>query len=130
MKMTRLATALACVLLWFGTPLAAQETSRYVAPSTAAESSRVLCLIPCVLNGFNVNSGASAVWVMLFDATAAPSDGASQTPLKLYQVAANSTLSVGYAGLRTNTGAVLVCSTTGPFTKTATATCTFSGDIR
>jgi len=120
----------AIVLAFMAFPAWAQNVSRYVAPSTAAESSRVVCNAACVSYGFNVNSGASAVWVMVFDATSAPSDGASQTPVKLYQVAANSTLSVGYEGLRFNTGMTLVCSTTGPFTKTASATCTFSGDIR
>lgn len=122
---------LASVLLaLFAASAWAQSVSRYVAPSTAAESSRVICNAACVSYGFNLNTGASAVWVLVFDATAAPADGAGQTPVKFYQVAANSTIGVNYEGLRFNTGMTLVCSTTGPFTKTATSTCTFSGDIR
>lgn len=120
---------LAAVLLW-ASPLAAQDVSRLQAPSAAAESSRVLCATSCVLTGFQVNTGASAVWVMLFNATAVPSNGAV-TPVKWYQVAANSTAAVAWPSpISLTVGATVACSTTGPFTQTLTATCTISGEVR
>lgn len=67
---------------------------------------------------------------MVFDATSAPADGAV-TPIRLYQAAINTTVNVSFTNpLRFVTGMTIVCSSTGPFTKTVTNTCTFSGDIQ
>lgn len=129
MKLIR-SLAVAAALLGALAPVSAQDVSRRMAPSTAAEASRVLCATACLLSGFQVNSAGTAVYVMLFDATSAPDDGAV-TPVKWYRLATESTGSAIWTDpMRMNTGAVLVCSSTGPFTKTASATCTFSGEIR
>ena len=100
-------------------------------PSAAAEATHVFKAAPGILYGFQVNTGGSSVWVMLFNATTAPADG-TVAPVKWWQVAASSTLGVSFApiGLQLSTGISVACSTTGPFTKTATSTCEFSGDVQ
>lgn len=71
---------------------------------------------------WRVTSGASAGYVMLFNATAAPADGAV-TPVDCVVVAANATVGSGtIIPERYSTGIVVVFSTTGCFTKTASAT--------
>jgi hypothetical protein len=98
--------------------------------SSALASSLVLNAAACSLFGFQVNTTTAAGWVMLFDATSAPVDGAV-TPKKWWQIGPNSTLGIdSLPPLSMLTGAVLVFSTTGPFTKTASATAAFSGETR
>lgn len=80
------------------------------------------------LYGFNVAAGASAGFVMLFNANSAPADGAV-TPLKVYALAANATMEMAFTPpIRCSAGITLVFSTTGPFTKTISATAFISGD--
>ena len=119
------------LLGWVSCAQAQVPTAPPVTPSGAAESSHVFKAAAGVLYGFQVNTGASAVWVMVFNATSAPADGAV-TPIKWYQVAANSTLTVTYipVAIQLSTGITIVCSTTGPFTKTASSTCVFSGEAQ
>lgn len=134
MKLLVLLFALIC------TPALAQTK----ATTSAVESSHVFCTVPCQVYGGQVNNtNASARWVMMFDATTAPSNGAvtgcttavTTRPciIKWYQIAANSTLGIwdpfafqGASRLPVSSGLVLMCSSTGPFTLTATADCTFS----
>lgn len=72
--------------------------------------------------GFNVVAGASAGYLLLFDSTTVPADG-TVTPKKAYVVAANASLSVSFdIPRRFGTGITAVFSTTGPFTKTISAT--------
>lgn len=98
--------------------------------STALGSSLVLSAAACSLFGFQVNTTSVGGWVLLFDATAAPADGAV-TPRKFWQVPPNTTVEYTFTPqLQMVTGAVLVFSTTGPFTKTASATAAFSGEVR
>jgi hypothetical protein len=106
-----------------------QVASRYQS-SSAAEASHVICAGSCALTSLQVNSGASAVWVMAFDATSAPADG-TVAPIKWWQLATATTLNVAWPNpVKLNSGLVLVCSTTGPFSKTASSTCEFSADIQ
>lgn len=102
-----------------------------ISPSGTLESNHVVCAAACNAYGFQVNTTTAAEWVMLFNATTAPVDGAV-TPARWYQVPANGTLIVdmtdGGIPIRFTTGWTLVCSTTGPFTKTASALCTFAGE--
>lgn len=78
--------------------------------------------------GFNVAAGASAGFLLLFDSTTVPADG-TVTPKKVYAVAANATLSVHWdIPRRFGTGITAVFSTTGPFTKTISATAFISVD--
>lgn len=120
-----------CLLMLLGSVAAAQGPVSYGIPSTSAESSRVLKPAAGLLYGFQVNTGASALWVMVFDARTAPSNGAV-TPVKWYQPAANSTMAVyfGPNPLQMTQGITIACSTTGPFTLTLSATCTISGETQ
>ncbi len=109
--------------------------------TTAAASSLVLKASAGNFYGAQVNTGASAVWVLLVDGTADAGNGAvsgcgtgahaAGCVAKWWQVPANSTLGVSAAPpIAMTTGAVLVCSSTGPFTETQSATCTFSGEVQ
>jgi hypothetical protein len=114
-----------------GAPLPVSASSTPVTPiaTSVVASSLVLSAAPTTFRGANVTSGASAGYVMLFDEIFAPADG-TVTPVKTWVIAANSTIEVGYdPGLVMQVGAVLVFSTTGPYTKTASATAFISGEV-
>jgi hypothetical protein len=95
---------------------------------------RTICPISqCVLTSFEVSAdstlSAAAWWIMIYDATAAPSDGAV-TPKKCYAIASGTTSFA--AAFQTppifTTGIVIGVSTTGCFSKTASAHAFISGD--
>lgn len=94
--------------------------------STAAESSRVLCSTPCFLRNGYVTTGAVAGFLMTFNATSAPADGAV-TPRECIAVPAGVTvgLDFGEQSEPYPTGLTVVFSSTGCFTKTASATAFF-----
>jgi len=74
---------------------------------------------------------AAAWWVMIYDATSAPGDGAV-TPAKCYAYPANTT-SASYAWptpIAFATGITIGVSTTGCFTKTASTHAFISGDAK
>lgn len=113
--------------------------------ASAVESSHVFKSTgPSNAIDFQVNNtSSSSVWVMMFDAPSAPAGGgaaivgctnqisARPCVAKWYQLAANSTIGVTWSpGPFTNllTGQTVVCSSTGPFTLTYSANCTFSGE--
>lgn len=74
------------------------------------------------LYGLNVTAGASAGFVMIFDSATVPADG-TVTPKKVVALAANASLDRSWdRGLIFTSGIVVVFSTTGPFTKTISAT--------
>lgn len=115
------------------------------ATSSAIESSHVFKGSgPSTAVDFQVNNtSASSLWVMLFDAATPPTGaGASVTGCtnavasrpcvaKWYQIGANSTIGVTWSSgpfVTLQTGQVVVCSSTGPFTLTYSANCTFSGE--
>jgi hypothetical protein len=115
------------------------------ASATAVESSHVFDSSgPSTAIDFQVNNtSGSSLWVMLFDAATPPTGGgavvtgctnaAATRPCvaKWYQIGANSTIGVTWAPgpfLKLQTGQVVVCSSTGPFTLTYSANCTFSGE--
>jgi hypothetical protein len=134
----------ALVLLALITPAAAQTQ----ATTSAVESSHIFCTKPCQVYGGQMNNtNASLRWVMLFDATTVPGDGAvtgctlaaTARPcvIKWYQVPATTTIGVadffslnGSSRLPVSSGLVAVCSSTGPFTKTAAADCAFSFEVQ
>jgi hypothetical protein len=96
--------------------------------TATAAGSLVVKASPGNLYGYNVVSGASAGYLMLFDATSAPADGVV-TPKGVMVVPANSSLVVDRSvPVRFTTGIVMVFSTTGPFTKTVSATAFLAGD--
>lgn len=99
--------------------------------SSTAESSHVLKAGAGTLYGLDVTTGAAAGYVMLFNATSAPADGAV-TPIKAWVVSANSSLGVSFIPgppLAFSAGITATFSTTGPFTKTASSTAFFSGEV-
>lgn len=83
------------------------------------------------LYGVNVTSGASAGFVMVFNATSAPADGAV-TPVKCLPVAANSGFEWNFRDMPValSTGVTVVFSTTGCFLKTISATAFISVDAK
>lgn len=101
-----------------------------VAPvaSTVAEGSHVLKASPGNLYAIDVVVGATPGFLMIFNAVAAPVDGAV-TPLKCFGViAANTTLALEFdPPLYCSAGIVVVFSSTGPLNKTVSNTAFFSG---
>lgn len=96
--------------------------------TTVAASNVVVKGTPGNLYGFDAASGASAGYVMVFNATSLPANG-TVTPLKVYNIAANSSMSITYnPPLVCSTGITLGFSTTGPFSLTASTTAFLSGD--
>jgi len=80
------------------------------------------------LYGYNIVSGASAGYLMFFDATSAPADG-TVTPKLVEAIAANASIQQSLrTPIRFTTGITMVFSTTGPFTKTLSATAFLAGD--
>lgn len=105
--------------------------------SGAAEASHVFCdatgsattrKAPCFIRSLYVTTGAVAGYLMTFNAVSAPADGAV-TPVECIVAPANSTVSIDFG--ETNepyvTGLTAVFSSTGCFTKTASATAFFKG---
>ena len=115
------------------------------ASATAVESSHVFKASgPSTAVDFQVNNtSGGTLWVMLFDAATAPTgagaavagctNAATARPCvaKWYQIGANSTIGVSWSPgpfPALQTGQVVACSSTGPFTLTYSANCTFSGE--
>lgn len=99
------------------------------AQSTVAEGSRILKASAGNLYGLEICTGGSAGYLMLFDSTTVPADG-TVTPKRVYAVAANASFARQFERpLRCASGIVLVFSTTGPFTKTISATAFLAGDF-
>lgn len=110
---------------------AAAQALTPVGMDASLVSNHVICAAACNSYGINVvNTDTAAIWVMAFNATSAPADGAV-TPAWLYQLPASSTLNASLAAgdfpMRWTVGMTLVCSSTGPLTKTADAKCLFNG---
>lgn len=96
--------------------------------STAAEGSRVIKASAGNLYSVDVTAGATSGYVMLFNATSAPADGAV-TPLYCWPLGANQSMARSFNSPPAvfSTGITAVFSTTGCFTKTASATAFISG---
>lgn len=117
-------------LLTTQTPSPAPAAGITPVVSAAVESNHVLKASAGNLYAYQVTTGAAAGYVMLFNALSAPVDGAV-TPVKCVAVAANSTVGVSMNPPEAfSTGITIVFSTTGCFTKTASATAMFSGDVK
>ena len=110
-------------------PVAAvPATSTAIAPvvSTALEASHVLKASAGTFYGGDAYAASVPGYVMLFDSATVPADGAV-TPLKSWPIAASAGIAVGYnPPIACANGIVVVFSTTGPFTKTVSATAFFS----
>ena len=103
--------------------------------TTSLASSKVIKDIPASLYSFQVSADSTLSgnewWIMIFNATSEPADGAV-TPVKAYRMPASTTsYSAGFpAPIPFGTGITIVVSTTGPFTKTASAHAFISGDAQ
>ncbi len=96
-------------------------------PSAANASSLVLRAVPGRVDMVQCNTGTTPGYVMLHNTASAPVDGAV-TPVLVWQLPANSTLTVGFdPPLEMSVGATLAFSTTGPTTQTLSATAWFGG---
>lgn len=124
--MLRILYALVALFLASAAPALATEAN-----STVAEGSRVVCSADCRLYGFLATTGASAGYVLIFDATSAPSDG-TVTPKLCYSVPATSTVAASWGDIpaQFTTGLTIVFSTTGCYTKTVSATAFFSVQVK
>lgn len=100
--------------------------------SASAEGSHVLKSSAGNLYSLYVTTGATAGYVMTFNATSAPADG-SVTPVDCVQAPANTTTSMSFgagpAG-RFSTGITAVFSSTGCFSKTVSATAFFKASVQ
>lgn len=112
-----------------GTAAEAQQIGNNVAGAVAGSSLNVGS--PGYLQGVNVTSGASAGYVLVFDSTTVPADGAV-TPARCVPLAANTGIELNWRAspIMFRNGMVVVFSTTGCFTKTASATAFIAADYR
>lgn len=98
--------------------------------TSAPASSLIAKGTPGNFYGANLVTGAASGYFLLFDAISAPADGAV-LPVRCWSTTANSTLGVGFPiPLALTTGITLVFSTTGCFTKTASATAFMQADVK
>lgn len=103
--------------------------------SVALAANTVIKGSPGNLYSFEVSADSTlsgaAWWVMIYNATAAPADGAV-TPLKCYAMAIGTVnLSASFATpIEFSTGIVIGVSTAGCFTKTASTHAFISGDAQ
>lgn len=96
--------------------------------TSAAASSLVVKASAGNLFGYNIVSGAVAGYVMFFDSPTVPADG-TVTPKMCFALAANASIQADRdIPVRFTTGITMVFSSTGPFTKTASATAFLAGD--
>lgn len=110
-------------------PSGAAASGLVPSATTSAGSAQVVKASAGTLYGFSGYSTVSGFF-LVFNATSAPADGAV-TPVKCYPYVAATPLGVGYyPPLYLGTGATVVFSTTGCFTKTASATAFISGDAK
>ena len=126
MKFSRI-LALACLV--FATPAFAQTeapvTSAMPIGSPAIGGSWVVSTRPVQAHRLAVTSSANAGYLLVFDATSVPADGAV-TPIICRPVAVNTSVSLVFTvPARFSKGLVMVFSTTGCYTKTISPTAFF-----
>lgn len=115
------------------TPSAAAGAGVANVSSTAAESGRVLKSGAGNLYGLTLTITTASGYAMLFNATSVPGDGAV-TPVYCFPVQSNGTNGgaswAWHTPLYFSTGVSVAFSTTGCFTKTASATGAFFGQVQ
>lgn len=117
-----------------GSTITACAPSIAPSSSTALSANRVIKTQPGDIYGLNISADATlsgaAWWVMIYDAVAAPANGAV-TPLKCYAMASGTTgFNILYTvPVRAATGVVVGVSTTGCFTKTESVHAFISADV-
>lgn len=105
------------------TPTTAATNALAATVTSAAAGTLVAKASAGNLYDWQVTTGGTAGYVLIFNATSAPADG-TVTPAQCVAVAANSTVGASMTAMpeRFSTGISLVFSSTGCFTKTASAT--------
>lgn len=114
------------------TPSATSSYGITAVVSSAAEDSHVLKASAGNLYSVYVTAGATAGYLMVFDATSEPADGAV-TPIQCVVAPANMTTGITFNGVTPevySTGITASFSTTGCFTKTTTPTVFFHGSVK
>lgn len=131
----------AALFISLGLASAALAQSQFVVPpnapatpikSGAAEGTHVLKASPGTLYGLYVTTGATAGYLMTFNATSAPADGAV-TPVDCVYVPATTTIALWWGPQPPeyfSTGISVAFSSTGCFTKTASATAFFHAMVQ
>jgi hypothetical protein len=105
-----------------------------IAPITSSslEGHHIMKSSAATLYSLSVTIGSTPGWLMLFNQTTNPADGAV-TPARFWQVPSDGTQGQYDENFATaialSTGCVLVFSTTGPLTKTESATALFSAQV-
>jgi hypothetical protein len=126
--MMRTFDAVACLFACaVGTPCAwAYDAGITPVVSATAEAGHLIKGAAGNLYSLYVTTGATAGYVMTFNANAVPADG-SVTPVECVVAPANSTISISFNGPPDiySLGIVAVFSSTGCFTKTASPTAFF-----
>jgi hypothetical protein len=111
----------------------AQQPSGGVGPIAiqALGASQQLKTLPGNLFSLNVVSGGTAGYILLLDSKTIPADGAV-TPVKCMPLAANTGIDLNWSiqPVRFVNGIAIVFSSTGCFTKTASATAFISGSAQ
>lgn len=109
-----------------------------LAPTPSTTSAVVSCTVLKASAGqlysLNVAIGATTGYVMIFNATSAPIDGAvtpAWTPIRVVSDGTSgwASYSWGNTPLTLGTGITVCFSSTGPFTKTASSTAVITGQI-
>lgn len=112
-----------------GKPSASAARALVPSVNNALGASRVLKGSAGNLYGYNVVAGATAGYIMLIDSATVPADGAV-TPKICLPLAANAGTERSFSTpIRFSTGIVIVFSSTGPFTKTESATAFIGGEV-
>lgn len=111
-------------------PLPTAGITPYISPSL--ESCKSLKTTPGTVVSYGVTTGATAGFLMIFDQSSAtpPVDGAVTPAALAIQVPANATVTRTYSPpstLKMLNGIMLCFSSTGPYTKTASATAMLEG---
>lgn len=109
-------------------PAATGGVAPYI--SAAIESCHVMKASQATVISYGVTTGATAGFLMVFNFTTAPADGAVTPAALAIQVPANATVTRTYSPpstLQLSTGFTVCFSSTGPFTKTASATAMLEG---
>jgi hypothetical protein len=116
----------------YAAPTASSSFGIAPGSSSALEASHVLKASAGNLYSLYVMTTSVGGYLMTFNAISAPSDGAV-TPVECIQIPANSAAGISWDGAPPDfysTGIVAVFSTTGPFTKTASATAFFKWRVQ
>lgn len=112
-------------------PSAASSASQLPSATSSITGARIFKTSGGNLYGLQVTSSTTAGYVLLFDATSVPADGAV-TPIKCYKLGGNATVVVSWLPgpvLRFVNGLVAVYSTTGCFSKAVENTAFISGEV-